>query len=160
MTEKITHIVLGRISAINNDKRIMWVKENDSAVTFELKWRVKPEVVDDLCQKQKAGYRVKVTTTKDPTEENPQFWISNVEFDDSYKKRKGAYAPSPEEQKLILLQSCQRSGAIVFAAMLGMPNVVADKEEQISKTYDAIMNKLRERAIADAAAFQEEAKKG
>jgi hypothetical protein len=158
MAEKITVDTIGKITSINYDKRIMWVKDS-LGVTFELKWRAKPEVVDDICKKQKSGYRVKVTTVKDPNEEDAKFWITNCVFDDSYKKDKRSYAPSPEEQKLILLQSCQRSGAIVFSAILGMPNIVASKEEELGTTFDAIMNKIKNRAIADAAAFQEEAKK-
>lgn len=159
MTENIiTDEKKGKITSINYDKRIVWLKD-EYAVTYELKWRAKPEVIDDLMRKQKQGFRVKIIVTKDLTEDVPQFWITNCVFDDSYKKSKGAYAQSPEEQKLILLQSCQRTGAMVFAAMLGMPNVVADKEESLAKTFDGIMNKIKERAIADAAAFQAEAKK-
>jgi hypothetical protein len=136
----------------------MWVKENNTAVTFELKWRAKPEVVDDLCKKQKEGFRVKVTSTKDPAEEDAKFWISNVQFDDSYKKRKGAYTPSPEEQKLILLQSCQRSGAIVFAAILRNQNILIPGNN-LEKFYGEVMIEIRKQAIADADAFQTEAKK-
>lgn len=157
MQERITVETIGKISNIDYPKRIMWVKDS-VGVTFELKWRAKPEVVDEICRKQKTGYRVKVTTVKDPNEEDAKFWITNCVFDDSYKKDKSVYA-DPTEQKLILLQSCMRTGATVFAAMIGMENVVADKSEPLATTFDAIMNKIRDRAIADAAALQAEAKK-
>lgn len=157
MQEQITVETIGKISSIDLLRRIMWVKDS-VGVTFELKWRVKPEVVDEICQKQKAGYRVRVTTVKDPNEADAKFWITNCVFDDSYKKNKSAYT-DPTEQKAILLQSCMRTGATVFAAMLGMPNVVADKEEPLVTTFDAIMNKIVARAIQDATTLQAEAKK-
>lgn len=159
MAEKIIHEVIGVITGIDYEKRIVKVKELPGAVLFELKWREKPEVVDDLMRKQKPGFRVKVTTMKDMNEDTPAFWITNCVFDEDYKKHKSAYAQSPEEQKLVLLQSSMRTGAMVFAAMLGMPNVVADKEEPLVKTFDGIMNKIVARAIEDAATLQAEAKK-
>jgi hypothetical protein len=159
MAEKITDEKIGKISSINYDKRIVWVKD-EIGVTYELKWRQKPEVIDDLMRKQKAGYRVKITLVKDMNEETPAFWITNCQFDEDYKKRKSAYAQSPEEQKLVLLQSCMRSGAMVFDGILKVyvPKPIGN-DNDVEKLFNAMMDKIVARAVKDAATLQAEAKK-
>lgn len=164
MEDKIEVVVTGKIVGMDYHNRKMLVKDSE-AVTFELKWREKPEVVDDLCKKQKVGYRVKVVTVKNPNEDNAQFWITNVQYDDSYKQRKG-YATSPEEQKLILLQSCFRTGAQVFGDLLRVyaPSVLDNdggypEKVDLGKIYESSMNTIMERAKRDAANLLAEAKR-
>jgi hypothetical protein len=152
MAEKIIHEVRGVITGIDYEKRIVKVKELPGAVLFELKWREKPEVVDDLMRKQKPGFRVKVTTTKDMNEDVPQFWITNCTFDEDYKKSRSAYAQSPEEQKLVLLQSNFRTGAMVFTALLNAyaPRIPGQTQQDVAVIFNTAMDHIRARAIADA----------
>jgi hypothetical protein len=159
MAEKITDEKHGKISNILPEIRTVWIKD-EIGVTYELNWRQKPEVVDDLMKKQKIGYRVKITLVKDMNEEKPKFWITNCQFDEDYKKRKSAYAQSPEEQKLVLLQSCMRSGAMVFDGILKVytPKPIGN-DNDVEKLFNAMMDKIVARAVKDAATLQAEAKK-
>jgi hypothetical protein len=164
MENENEHVVIGKITNIDFQTQTMLVKDREG-VSWTLKWRSKPEVVDDLCRKQKPGFRVKVTTIKNPNEENAKFWISNVQYDDSYKQRKG-YSSSPEEQKLILLQSCLRTGAQVWCEVLNTyapeiffgQDVPAD-EKEVGRIFEASMDTIMERAKRDAATLLAEAKK-
>ncbi|MCK9594002.1 MAG: hypothetical protein M0Q91_18530, partial [Methanoregula sp.] len=122
MTKIVEFETKGKIITIDYGNNMTVVKGNDG-ISYPLKWR---PILDDLMRKQKPGFRVKVTAEKDMDEPEPQFWIKNCVFDDTYKKEKTAYASSPEEKKEILLQSCMRTGAMMYIAMLETYKPVID----------------------------------
>jgi hypothetical protein len=157
MTKIVEFETKGKISTIDYAKSITVVKDSEG-ISYPLKWK---PVLDDLMRKQKPGFRVKVTAEKDMDEPEPQFWIKNCVFDDTYKKDKSAYASSPEEKKEILLQSCMRTGAMVYVALVETykPKVGDTPEVDLNLIYDSMMDKIRTRAFLDAAEVQKEAKK-
>jgi hypothetical protein len=158
MTKIVEFETKGKISTIDYAKSITVVKDS-AGISYPLKWK---PVLDDLMRKQKPGFRVKVTAEKDMDEPEPQFWIKNCVFDDTYKKDKSAYASSPEEKKEILLQSCMRTGAMVYVALIETykPSIVGTPPPfDIDVFFGVTMDKIRTRAFVDAAEVQKEAKK-
>jgi hypothetical protein len=159
MTKIVEFETKGKISTIDYAKSITVVKDS-SGISYPLKWR---PILDDLMRKQKPGFRVKVTAEKDMDEPEPQFWIKNCVFDDTYKKDKTAYASSPEEKKEILLQSCMRTGAMMYIAMLETYKPVIDMGKtpvvDFVGLFNTMMDTIRARAFVDATEIQKEAKK-
>jgi hypothetical protein len=159
MTKIVEFETKGKISTIDYDKSITVVKDS-TGISYPLKWK---PVLDDLMRKQKPGFRVKVTAEKDVDEPDPQFWIKNCVFDDTYKKDKSAYASSPEEKKEILLQSCMRTGAMVYVALIEtykpIVNAGTSPSIDIDTIFGSMMDKIRTRAFLDAAEVQKEAKR-
>jgi hypothetical protein len=157
MTKIVEFETKGKITTIDYGNNMAVVKGNDG-ITYPLKWR---PILDDLMRKQKPGFRVKVTAEKDMDEPEPQFWIKNCVFDDTYKKDKTAYASSPEEKKEILLQSCMRTGAMIYVALIETykPLITGTPALDMDQIWGSIMDKIRARAFVDAAEIQKEAKK-
>jgi len=131
--------IRGTISTVDLGKRTMLVK--DDYITYPLKWTAELDVV---CQKQKPGWHVVVRFVK---EEAGGGVIKEIKFDEEYQKKRERSERA--EQKLILLQSCFRTGSTIY----GVTNIGSEE------SFDVAMDKIRARAILDAEFLLAEAKK-
>lgn len=134
--------IRGAISSIDVANRKMLVK--DGYITYPFKWTAE---LDVTCGKQKPGWRVVVQYFKD---EEGGGTIKSIKYDEEYQKAKDKAAAV--EQRLILLQSCLRTGASVYA----VTNPIGTEGD----TFDDAMDKIVARAVKDAATLLAEARKG
>lgn len=143
--EKVKTTIRGKIVSIDTSKRAMLVRNEEEQAEYPLKWE---PVMDVICQKEKPNNRVEIVTLTDMTKPDPQSFIISVKFDETYRKKKDAYA-SPQQGNEILIQSCLRIGA----------EALEFTNQSKGKNFDDTMDMLMNRAIKDARRIKAEAKK-
>lgn len=133
--------VRGAVTNVDPAKRQMIIKD-ENYITYPLRWT--PEL-DVICAKQKPGWRVVVEVVK---EEAGGGVIKSIKYDEEFQKKKDR--ATIVEQKLILLQSCLRTAASVYA--------VTNPLDSHTK-FDDAMDLIISRAIKDSATLLAEARK-
>lgn len=155
---KTRSTLTGKIVSIDIGKRAMLVRSNEERPTdYALKWEA---VMDDVCNKEKAGHRVAIIVETDCSQDNPQPYIVSLKFDESFRKNKTAYTDPNSD--IILLQSCFRTGAEVLATVWPVavePEPGETTQESTERMFHARMDMLIERAVTDARRLKEEARK-